>query len=119
MIINSHSISGDLRLGGYPTLAPFAGVLQIFHNGQWGTIGGDSDPNAWNVACRQLFGVDHYSYAYHTFFWTNHKYPVNVGDLTCTGDEDRLIDCIYDAPADPSDDAPNKSIYLVCDVEGM
>ena len=114
-------ISGDLRLGGYPVLAPFAGVLQIFINGQWGAIEDSDNGNAdnWDVACQQLFGVDNYQYAYSYFnsFWVQHKYPIIAGDFACDGTEQRLIDCDYDSSSDGLNN--QHSVFITCNVQGM
>ncbi len=108
-----------MRLGGYPVLAPFAGVLQIFINGQWGAIEGVANANTWDVACQQLFGVDHFDYAFSSYdsFWVQHKYPIIAGDFNCGGTEQRLIDCSYSSGSDGED--AQSSVYLVCDVQGM
>ena len=95
------------------------GLLQIFHEGQWGTICDDNwDMRDAHVACRQLgFGEaqdpllrsydgDTYSYeqarqyTYPTFAQTLTQHrspdiPIWMDNVRCLGTEARLVDCAF------------------------
>ena len=52
-------VNGDLRLNTDGSSRTFSGLLEIYYNGQWGTVCDDgfSQPEA-DVACRQLGFVE-------------------------------------------------------------
>ena len=70
------------------------GRVEVFYQGQWGTICDDLwDIQDATVVCRQLG----FSVAESAFSATN-RFPIGVGeifldDLECSGGESRLIDC--------------------------
>ena len=76
------------------------GVLQIFHNGQWGTVCNDK----WTfynaeVACRQLgFSGADVAIAndprYIGDAWSRHE-PIWMDNVKCSGSEARLADCPF------------------------
>ena len=48
-------IDGALRLGSYYSSSTFSGRLEIYYNGEWGTVCDDSfGQTDADVACRQL-----------------------------------------------------------------
>ncbi|XP_031566219.1 deleted in malignant brain tumors 1 protein-like [Actinia tenebrosa] len=84
------------------------GVIQVYHNGQWGTVCGDYwDSNDANVACRQL------GFSKALGAWCcgegGGEYPINsrgygrgegqvwLDSLKCTGSEATLWDCPHPA----------------------
>merc|ERR550532_614724 len=82
-------VNGGLRLHGGST---DAGLLQVFHNGTWGTVCAEEAAarTAAGVACRQLgFGA-----ASGTFGMpTDTDEPSCLLSVACTGHENKLIDC--------------------------
>ncbi|XP_031560314.1 deleted in malignant brain tumors 1 protein-like [Actinia tenebrosa] len=65
-------------------------VMQVYYNGQWGTVCEDSwDIYDAKVACRQL------GYATTVNYWHNGQGegPVWLDDMRCTGSEASLLDC--------------------------
>ncbi len=88
---------GDLRLMDGKT--GNEGRLEVYHNGEWGTIADDfwTDVES-DVACRQL-GYDAGSVGNSARFLESHfggaasDVPIWLDDLQCTGDESRLVDC--------------------------
>ena len=88
---------GDLRLVDGKT--GNEGRLEVYHNGEWGTIADDywTDVES-DVACRQL-GYDAGSVGNSARFLESHfggaasDVPIWLDDLQCTGDENRLVDC--------------------------
>ena len=89
---NDSSGAGNLRLVGGSS--PSEGRVEIYHDGQWGTVCDDHwDRNDGDVACRQLgypagseavFGLAHFGWG---------SGPVWLDDLRCSGSEARLLDC--------------------------
>ena len=86
--------AGDLRLVGGSS--PSEGRVEIYRNGQWGTVCDDYwDSNDGHVACRQLgypagseavFGSAHFGRGPNTS-------PIWLDDLRCRGSEASLLDC--------------------------
>ena len=88
---------GSLRLASTRSLLssyPYAGRLEIYVNGEWGTICDDFwGNNEANVACRQM-GFDG---AYDSN-WTLRNsgfssQTIWLDDVACTGSESQLINC--------------------------
>lgn len=88
---------GDLRLVNGAT--PDEGRLEIYYDGQWGTICDDywTDDDA-DVACRQL-GYEQGAVRYGGVFLQSHFGPADEGvpiwldNMMCLGDESGLLDC--------------------------
>ena len=80
----------QIRLTGGPT--PNEGRLEVFFNGEWGTVCDDYwDSADSQVACRQLGyhqGTHSYSYRYGTG-------PIWLDQVQCTGSELVLWDCSH------------------------
>ena len=88
---NAQVADGDLRLvDGDGTDGN--GVLEIYHNNEWGIICDDffDQPDA-EVACRQL-GYDH-AESYSTRLMGRWGRRIWLDDLLCNGTESRLSDC--------------------------
>ena len=115
------AVEGDIRLVG--GVDERTGRLEVFHNGVWGTVCDD----LWelgvtttaqgftngDVACRQLGFVG----AATTFAGLGGVDPTWLDQVTCAGNEERLIDC----PANPlgtEDCGHTEDIGLTCLADG-
>ena len=104
---------GDLRLADGPASEEqVAGRLEIWLNGQWGTVCDDLwDRRDAEVACRQLgFIPGDYNWG------TSGSRPVGTGpiwldDLRCQGDEARLDQCPH---ASPHDCKHREDVWISC-----
>ena len=71
------------------------GRVEIYHNGQWGTVCDDSwDMNDAEVVCRQLgfpAALDALGLAF--FGEGPPEYPIFMDDVACTGLEEKLVQC--------------------------
>lgn len=85
---------GSLRIVGGPN--SYTGRLEVYHNGQWGTVCDDNwDDNGARVACRQMG----YSYGY-AIFLSGGRYsagvePTWLDNVRCSGSESRLEHCVH------------------------
>ena len=83
-------IDGDIRLSG--GFSDYEGRLEIYYNGQWGTVCDDyfnSNPNAGIVACRQL-GFGGFISQFNANGGTD---IILLDDVVCTGSESTLMAC--------------------------
>ncbi|XP_069120541.1 galectin-3-binding protein B-like [Argopecten irradians] len=82
---------GALRLVDGPS--ELEGRLEVFHEGQWGTICDDGfNMDDARVACRQLG----YSGGSYIRYYTPGKGNIWLSNLVCDGTESRLDDCRFD-----------------------
>ena len=73
----------------------FEGRVEIFHEGQWGTVCDDEwDIADANVVCQELFGVDAIEAKWRAFFGEGSD-PIWMGDVECVGDETELRQCPF------------------------
>ncbi len=107
---------GELRLADGPeSEEQVAGRLEIWLNGQWGTVCDDLwDRKDAEVACRQLgFLPGNHNWG------TSGSRPVGTGpiwldDLRCQGDEARLDECPYTSPHDCTH---HEDVWISCSKE--
>jgi len=72
---------------------PLTGRVEIFHNGQWGTVCDDSwDINDANVVCKQL-GFSHATQAFSGASHGEGSGNIWLDDVVCSGSESLLSDC--------------------------
>ncbi|XP_038067537.1 scavenger receptor cysteine-rich domain-containing group B protein-like [Patiria miniata] len=82
---------GDLRLTGGSTA--WAGRLEVYHLGVWGTVCDDDwNENAARVACRQL-GYDGVELSSDSTDYGIHTGDILLDNLHCRGQESRLTHC--------------------------
>jgi len=83
---------GSVRISGS---TPSTGRVEIFYNGQWGTICDHGwDINDANVFCKQL-GFSQASQAYSGAAHGQGSGPIWLDDVGCSGSESHLYDCSY------------------------
>ncbi|XP_062575526.1 deleted in malignant brain tumors 1 protein-like [Saccostrea cucullata] len=83
--------SVGIRLLG--TVYPWAGTIEILHNGQWGTICDDSfDKQDGDVICRML-GYSQSRYTYHNARYGQGSGPIWLDNLGCNGYESDVAYC--------------------------
>jgi deleted-in-malignant-brain-tumors protein 1 len=88
---------GDLRLAGYGSNS-ISGRLEIYFNGQWGTVCGDVKFNTLtaSVACRQLgLGPSIDVTYYPDLRFGIGEGPINIGEVVCAGTESHILKCGY------------------------
>ncbi|XP_064382343.1 scavenger receptor cysteine-rich type 1 protein M130-like isoform X2 [Halichondria panicea] len=117
------AINEDLRLvnsSGTTGLGP-DGRLELFYNGQWGTVCDDSfSPNDARVACRQLGYDDYANYGRVGtlgFSQSSSTTRTWLDELRCLGNETKLINC----PANTigvEDCTHTQDVALFCISEG-
>ncbi|XP_076082455.1 neurotrypsin-like [Mytilus galloprovincialis] len=84
--------TGDLRINGGSQ--ENKGRLEILYNDTWGTVCDDDFDNIdASVACRQLGYCS--GILLRSEFVTNGNETIWLDDVTCSGNESRLIDCTY------------------------
>ena len=103
----------------------FAGRVEIFVDGTWGTVCDDSwDINDATVACNELGYPGGAVAAYNEAYYGPGSGSILLDNVECRGDENRLIDCTHIGlgthNCDHSEDAgvmcrnPGKVNYVKC-----
>lgn len=87
------------------------GNVEVFFNGQWGTVCTDSFSNAdADVVCHEL------GYARATFngLFTPPSLPMILADLGCSGHEQQITQCNMIPIAQKSCSNPNLQSTIIC-----
>ena len=93
-VIVDVSVKERVRLIGGSS--PLEGLVEIYHNNQWGTICNSGwDLNDATVVCHQLgFHGDAEAISNSEFGVGNSSTPIWLSNVRCVGTEDYLADCV-------------------------
>ncbi|KAJ8035487.1 Neurotrypsin [Holothuria leucospilota] len=105
--------TGVVRLVGGS--GPFEGRVEIFINGEWGTVDEDPwDDNDADVVCRQL-GYMFGGVAYRSAYFGEGSGPIWLDSIQCTGSETNLLACTHET--DTSEDSHSEDVGVACNGE--
>ncbi|XP_053376327.1 neurotrypsin-like [Mercenaria mercenaria] len=76
----------------------YEGRLEVFQNGQWGAVCNDSfGTKEAMVACKMLNLTWDYAKTYPSAHFNESTLPVLLGDVSCSGSENSLFECMHRA----------------------
>ena len=106
------SLNGDVRLVGGST--EYEGRVELCLDGEWGTI----CDNFWSnldaaVVCTQLTHGPTDSESFNGAYFGQGTGPIHLDRLFCSGDEERLTDCIH-APVLPRQCGHDQDVGVRC-----
>ena len=89
------------------------GRVEVYYNGEWGTV----CDNEWDdvdagVVCRQL-GYGSFGTSVHSAHFGRETRPILLTNVSCNGNESRLISCSYQSLANESC-SHSKTAGIVC-----
>ncbi|XP_072169520.1 neurotrypsin-like [Diadema setosum] len=107
---------GAVRLFG--SSSPNRGTVEIYHNGEWGTVCDDGwDYYDAKVVCRQLGYTDAQPKAYYRSYYASGSGRIWKDEVLCYGSETRLENCLsLDWGTHNCDHSEDAGVY--CDVRG-
>lgn len=95
----------------------YEGRVEIFMNGQWGTVDDDPwDDDDAGVVCRQ-FGYLFGGVAYRSAHFGEGSGPIWLDNIGCSGSETHLLDCPHQT--DTSEDSHSEDVGVACNGEGI
>ena len=84
----------NIRLTGGPTI--YEGRVEVFINGQWGTVCGDGiDTNEAETLCQSLGFGPHRYITNGTTLGNSTDIPLVINDLMCSEYYDHFMDCAF------------------------
>lgn len=90
----TNTAEGTVRLVNGPSSSE--GRLEVYHNGQWGTVCDDDWKHENSqVVCRQLGFFGHGFFTTGLMGYEEAVGPIWLDNVECYGNEERLVYCIY------------------------
>ncbi|XP_054748405.2 scavenger receptor cysteine-rich type 1 protein M130-like [Lytechinus pictus] len=117
LCIRDYYEDGEVRLAGsgYPN----RGRVEIYHNGEWGTVCDDFwDYYDAKVVCRQLGYSDSQPKAYYKSYFGPGQGRIWLDNLACIGSEERLEYCITSGGWGAHDCSHGEDAGVYCDERG-
>lgn len=76
----------------------FEGRLEVYYNGQWGTVCDDSFTNSGaRVVCKMLGFPWYNAVEHHDAYYGQGTLPILVDEVTCLGTESSIFECSHAA----------------------
>ena len=94
-------------------LTIYEGQVEVFVNGQWGTVCGDRiNTNEAETLCQSLGFGPHQSFASGTTFGDSADTPLVISDLMCSDYYDHFMKCTFNKLSPVC--SPSNSLALKC-----